>query len=73
MSVEPIIIKNPIRSPEEMAEILGMSPERVEAIRRIMDTPVSRKRSVAAAKAVNTPLRTRSSSRRSTGRPAKKK
>jgi hypothetical protein len=36
-------IPNPVPTPEEMAEILGVSPERVEAIRRIMSTPVSRK------------------------------
>ena len=32
-------ISNPVPSPEEMGEILGLSPERVNAVRRIMSTP----------------------------------
>jgi DNA-directed RNA polymerase sigma subunit (sigma70/sigma32) len=42
MSVTVYTIRNPVPTPEEMAEILGVSPERVEAVRRIMSTPVSR-------------------------------
>lgn len=39
----------PVPTPEEMAEILGVSAERLEAVRRIMDTPVrSRRKSVHA-------------------------
>jgi len=41
--MEPIVISNPVPTPEEMAEILGMSPERVVELRRIMDAPPKRK------------------------------
>ena len=44
------IIGNPVPTPEEMAEILDLSPDRVTAIRRIMSTPVRAKKSAAAAK-----------------------
>jgi hypothetical protein len=54
MDVKPIIIENPIRTPEEMAEILGVSLDRVEAVRRIMNAPVRRKKSVVAGKTVGT-------------------
>jgi DNA-directed RNA polymerase sigma subunit (sigma70/sigma32) len=46
----PIIISNPVPTPEEMAEILGMSPERVKAIRAIMDAPVRAKNSAGSSK-----------------------
>jgi hypothetical protein len=39
------IIRNPVRTPEEMAELLGINPDRVEAIRRIMSAPVKQKSS----------------------------
>jgi hypothetical protein len=32
-------IGNPVPTPEEMARILGVSAERVAALRKIMDTP----------------------------------
>jgi hypothetical protein len=41
--MEQIVISNPVPTPEEMAEILGMSPERVVELRRIMDAPPRRK------------------------------
>jgi hypothetical protein len=31
------IIRNPVPTPEEMAKFLGVSPERLAAVRRIMD------------------------------------
>jgi hypothetical protein len=43
--MEQIVISNPVPTPEEMAEIIGMSPERVVALRRIMDQPVKRQQS----------------------------
>ncbi len=46
------IIRNPVPTPEEMGEILGLSPDRVKAVRRIMSTPVQAKRSASAAKTV---------------------
>ena len=73
MIVKPFIIENPIRTTEELAEILGMSPEHAESIRRIMNTPVRRKKSVAAGRTVGTASLKKSSSRNSAGRPAKKK
>ena len=39
------VIGNPVPTPEEMGRILGLSPERVEAVRRIMNTPSRRKSS----------------------------
>jgi hypothetical protein len=45
-----VIIRNPIKSTEELAEILGMSSARVEAIRKIMNTPVRRKKPSLAGK-----------------------
>src|SRR5580658_2173106 len=44
------VIGNPVPTPEEMAEILGLSPDRVKAIRQIMSTKVPAKKSVSAAK-----------------------
>ncbi len=37
-------ITNPVPTPEEMAEILGMSPERLQTLRKIMSTPVPYKK-----------------------------
>jgi hypothetical protein len=44
------VIANPVPSPEEMGEILGLSPERVKAVRAIMSTPERAKTSGGAAK-----------------------
>jgi hypothetical protein len=41
----PHIIGNPVPTPEEMAKILGVSPDRVAAVRRIMSTPKQQKAS----------------------------
>jgi hypothetical protein len=46
------VIGNPVPTPEELGEILGLSPDRVKAVRRIMNAPVQPKRSVSAAKMV---------------------
>ena len=37
------IIGNPVPTPEEMGKILGLSSERVAAVRRIMSTPAKEK------------------------------
>jgi 3-polyprenyl-4-hydroxybenzoate decarboxylase len=39
------VIGNPVPTPEEMGRILGLSSERVAAVRSIMSTPSSRKSS----------------------------
>jgi len=46
------VIGNPVPTPEEMGEILGLGPDRVKTIRRIMSTPVRAKKSTSAAKTV---------------------
>jgi len=43
------VIGNPVPTPEEMGEILGLSPKRVAALRRIMSTPAQRETSKAAS------------------------
>jgi len=63
------VIGNPVPTPEEMGRILGLSPERVEAVRRIMNTPSSRKSSKSKSRTASsfnmkrTPSRTPSKSR----------
>jgi hypothetical protein len=37
------VIGNPVPTPEEMGEILGLSSDRVAAVRRIMNTPNQQK------------------------------
>jgi hypothetical protein len=68
------VIRNPVPTPEEMGEILGLSSERVAAVRRIMSTPKQEKktsgRSGVALRAVarKKSSRTRTSSRSSVKR-----
>jgi hypothetical protein len=57
--MEQIVISNPVPTPEEMAEIIGMSPERVVEIRRIMDAPP--KQTAAQRKRATTGLPARKS------------
>lgn len=35
------VIQNPVPTPEQMAELLGVSPARVEALRGIMRSPTT--------------------------------
>jgi hypothetical protein len=58
----PYIIDNPVPTPEEMAEILGVSPDRVAAVRRIMSTPNKRKASG------NSNVRSRAAARKKSSR-----
>jgi hypothetical protein len=51
------VIGNPVPTPEEMGKILGLTPEHVAAVRRIMSTPSSRKTSKGASRAGFTRLR----------------
>jgi hypothetical protein len=59
------VIGNPVPTPEEMGEILGLSPDRVKAVRQIMSTPVRAKKSASAkterkaAVKIASPIRTR--------------
>jgi hypothetical protein len=39
--MSPHIIRNPVPTPEQMAKILGISSERVTAVREIMGTPLA--------------------------------
>ena len=48
------VIGNPVPTPEEMAQILGLSSERVAAVRRIMSAPTRRKSPKGASRAVAT-------------------
>ena len=45
------IIGNSVPTPEEMGEILGLSSDRVNAVRRIMSTPSQSKPSVSISAA----------------------
>ena len=47
-SMSAHVIGNPVPTPEEMAQILGLSSERVAAVRRIMSAPTKRKSSKGA-------------------------
>lgn len=42
----------PVPTPEEMAEILGVSAERLAAVRRIMNTPVRSRHNSNNGKAI---------------------
>jgi hypothetical protein len=39
------VIANPVPTPEEMGDILGLSSDRVASVRRIMETPIRQKAS----------------------------
>jgi 3-methyladenine DNA glycosylase/8-oxoguanine DNA glycosylase len=47
---EYLIVANPIKNAEELAEIFGVGLDRVEAVRRIMNAPVRRKKASVAGK-----------------------
>ena len=48
--VSAYVITNPVPTPEEMGEILGLSPDRVKAVRAIMSRPGSAKTSGVSEK-----------------------
>jgi hypothetical protein len=48
--VTAYVITNPVPTPEEMGEILGLGPDRVSAVRAIMSRPVVAKKSGASLK-----------------------
>ncbi len=66
------VIGNPVPTPEEMAEFLGVSPERVAAIRKIMSTPVRRKTSSRSSAAVKASAGKKASRSRTSDQPASK-
>jgi hypothetical protein len=41
---EPVIIRNPVPTVEEFRKSIGMSKKRADRIRKIMETPVPRKK-----------------------------
>jgi hypothetical protein len=72
-SMSAHIIGNPVPTPEEMGEILGLSSERVAAVRRIMSTTgaeTGSKRSISARK---TATRKKKAAARKSVRSASKK
>jgi hypothetical protein len=66
--VLPYIIDNPVPTPEEMGKILGLSPDRVAAVRRIMNTPIKRKASGKSSVRVKAGARKKSSGTRTAPR-----
>jgi hypothetical protein len=62
-SMSVYVIGNPVPTPEEMGRILGLSPERVEAVRRIMNTPSRRKTSKSKSRITSSFETKRSGSR----------
>jgi hypothetical protein len=58
------IISNPVPTPEEMGEILGVSSERVAAVRQIMDGSAKEK----ARERLKTTARKKSTRIRTSGR-----
>ena len=46
------VIGNPVPTPEELGDSLGVSPDRVKAVRRIMSAPVRAPKSASFSKAV---------------------
>jgi len=57
------VIGNPVPTPEEMGRILGLSPEHVAAVRRIMSTPSGRKSSKSKSRTASSFDSKRGSSR----------
>ena len=67
--VSAYVITNPVPTPEEMGEILGLSPDRVKAVRAIMSNPGPAKTTGMSAKRVK---KSAKPARRSRRRSAKK-
>jgi hypothetical protein len=67
------VIGNPVPTPEEMGEILGLSSDRVAAVRRIMDTPNLLKQSGRSIIAFSAVARKKSSRTRTSVRAAAKR
>jgi hypothetical protein len=66
------VIGNPVPTPEELAEMLGMSPDRVAAVRRIMSTPNRQKTSSRSSVPFKAAARKRSSRSGTSARAASK-
>jgi hypothetical protein len=67
------IIGNPVPTPEEMGKILGLSSERVAAVRRIMSTPAKEKVSGRSTGVRRTAARKKQAATRRSVRSANKK
>ena len=63
--VTTYVITNPVPTPEEMGEILGLSPERVKAVRAIMSKPAPAKKSRVSVRLFQKPAARSRSRRRS--------
>ncbi len=63
--VTTYVITNPVPTPEEMGEILGLSPERVKAVRAIMSKPAPAKKSGVSMRLFQKPAARSRSRRRS--------
>ncbi len=67
------VIGNPVPTPEEMGEILGLSADRVQAVRRIMSTPNRQKASGRSPVAFRADARKKSSPAGTSGGSSAKK
>jgi hypothetical protein len=67
------VIGNPVPTPEEMGEILGLSSDRVAAVRRIMSTPNRQKTPTRSGVAFRAAARKKSSRTRTSARAAVKR
>jgi len=67
------VIGNPVPTPEEMGEILGLSSDRVNAVRRIMSTPTRQKTSGLASTMLRTGARKKASRARRAARAVAKR
>jgi hypothetical protein len=70
--VIPYVITNPVPTPEEMGEILGLSPDRVKAVRAIMSKPAPAKTFGISAKLFGKATKKASRVRRAAAKKAKK-
>jgi hypothetical protein len=70
--VSAYVITNPVPTPEEMGEILGLSPDRVKAVRAIMSRPGPAKTSGLSGKLFAKATKKTSRVRRTAAKKAKK-
>ena len=73
MPMSAHIIGNPVPTPEQMGEILGLSSERVAAVRRIMGTLAKETKSGRSVSARKAAARKRSTPARRSARAASKR
>jgi hypothetical protein len=71
--VKAYVIDNPVPTPEELGEILGLSSERVSTVRRIMSEPARQRKAVRPGGKTRVAARKKSSRGRKTARAAAKR